>query len=97
MTVRTLRPPVLAARRKELEAAVERALAALDALDGDPDFEMECEDEGAEHDGREPEEDDDQSDREPSLCGVFMPTCGGQGDDLEASGASFTMNQLVTP
>jgi hypothetical protein len=39
--------------RQRLEAAVERAIAALDALDGDPDMEPECEDEGCDPD-REP-------------------------------------------
>jgi hypothetical protein len=36
--------------RRELEAAVERALALLDAIDGDPDLEHQCEDEGAQCD-----------------------------------------------
>ncbi len=34
-----------------LELAVERAIAALDALDGDPDLEEQCEDEGAQCEG----------------------------------------------
>jgi hypothetical protein len=91
-TIIRLNPVTL--RRLELEDAVERALAALDALDGDPD--LEDADSDSEHDGREPEEDDDQSDQEPSQCGIFMPACGGQGDDREATSAPFTMNQLVS-
>lgn len=34
-------------RRRQLEEAIEAALAALDALDGDTDLEPQCEDEGA--------------------------------------------------
>lgn len=56
-------------RRRALEDAIERALEALDALDGDPDLETAdddledvCEDEGA-----------DESD-----CG-YGPLSGGQG------------------
>lgn len=33
--------------RRRLEAAIEQAIAALDAFDGDPDLEIQCEDEGA--------------------------------------------------
>lgn len=36
--------------RRQLADAVERALALLDALDGDPDLEDQCEDEGAQCD-----------------------------------------------
>lgn len=36
--------------RARMEAAVERLLAALDAMDGDPDLEAACEDEGAQCD-----------------------------------------------
>lgn len=44
--------PVVSARqranaRKQLEEAVEAAIALLDSLDGDCDLEEECEDEGA--------------------------------------------------
>ncbi|TKD50557.1 hypothetical protein [Sphingomonas baiyangensis] len=38
--------------RAELEAAIERAITLLDALDGDPD--CEDDDPDAEHDGAEP-------------------------------------------
>ena len=53
-------PSARADLRTRMEAAVERLLAALDALDGDPDLEggfdreAVCEDEGAD-DEREPE------------------------------------------
>lgn len=40
--------------RAELEAAIEAAIALLDAIDGDPDLEPE---EDAEHDGLEPDAD----------------------------------------
>lgn len=33
--------------RQMLEQAIEDAIAALDACDGDPDIEFQCEDEGA--------------------------------------------------
>jgi hypothetical protein len=36
--------------RRRLEFAIEYALDALDLLDGDADFETECEDEGAQCD-----------------------------------------------
>lgn len=36
--------------RARLEAAVEAAIAALDAIDGDPDLDAGCEDEGADTD-----------------------------------------------
>lgn len=39
--------------RERLEAAVEAAIAALDAFDGDPDLDVACEDEGFDSD-REP-------------------------------------------
>lgn len=33
--------------RQQLEMLIERAISLLDALDGDPDYESQCEDEGA--------------------------------------------------
>lgn len=39
--------------RASLEAAIEKALQILDALDGDPDFEGQCEDEGFDSDSEE--------------------------------------------
>lgn len=41
-------PETRDALRARLEAAVEAAIAALDAFDGDPDYEDQCEDEGGE-------------------------------------------------
>ncbi|OXE37424.1 MAG: hypothetical protein CGW95_01615 [Phenylobacterium zucineum] len=49
-----------AERRRRLEAAIEAALEALDALDGDSDFEPQCEDEGAQC-----EDEGTDTDREP--------------------------------
>lgn len=46
----------------------------------DDDLEEVCEDEGAEHDGREPEEDNDTSDYEASECGVGFGTGSSAGD-----------------
>lgn len=79
--------------RAALEDAVERAIALLNAWDGDPDLEDgdeddQCDDEGA-YDG-----DNDTSDDEPSLCGIHMALSGGVGVyrdgkmhyDLEADG-----------
>lgn len=60
---------------------------------GDADCEVSCEDEGAEHDGREPEEDDDKSDFEASLCGISFGVCGCSGEDREATSAPFTFDQ----
>lgn len=48
--------------RRQLEDAIEAALAALDALDGDPDLEPQCEDEGAQCD-----DEGADSDREPEI------------------------------
>lgn len=80
------RKDIISERRRELEDAVERALAALDALDGDPDFKPE---EDLEHDGSEPD-----ADLEPSLCGISMPISGvGRDYDLEATSPPFTMDQ----
>ncbi len=76
-----------ALRRRELEDAVERAIALLNALDGDPDMEPSFEDEGAF------EEDDDTSDFEASMCGVSFGTGGTLGNDREATTAPFTMDQ----
>lgn len=61
MTTALMERDPLALTRAELERAVERALAALDALDGDPDFELTCEDEGAQC-----EDEGFDSDREPT-------------------------------
>lgn len=33
--------------RQKLTRVIDKLLMALDAIDGDPDFELECEDEGA--------------------------------------------------
>ena len=58
-------------RRAALERAIEQAIAALDALDGDADHELECEDEGGQCDDEGAvEEDYDRSDYEHSLCGI---------------------------
>lgn len=63
-----LRQPSARVMRQRLEDALERLLSAaeaivadLDQLEGDPDLEEQCEDEGAEHDGREPDVDDEAS------------------------------------
>lgn len=80
-------PTLLPGRRKQLEDAVERALAALDALDGDPDFEEQCEDEGA-FDG-----DNDTSDYEASLCGVRFGCGSPSALDAEGTGPAFLMDQ----
>jgi len=76
-------------QRSHLEAALERLLGAaqaviadLDALDGDPDLEATCEDEGAQcegegdHDEREPEAGDivpeyDPEDQRRVVTGAF--------------------------
>lgn len=50
-------------RRRELEELIEQAIAALDAFDGDPDLEDQCEDEGAQCEGE-----GEDSDREPDLA-----------------------------
>lgn len=60
---------------------------------GDADCEVACEDEGAEHDGREPEEDDDKSDYEASLCGISFGVGGCSGEDREGTSAPFTFDQ----
>jgi hypothetical protein len=52
-----------------------------------------CEDEGAEHDGREPEEDNDTSDYEASLCGITFGVGGPSGGDGEGTSAPFTLDQ----
>lgn len=59
----------------------------------DDDREGACEDEGAEHDGREPEEDNDTSDYEASLCGVRFGTGRSSGLDSEATTAAFVLDQ----
>lgn len=83
-----------AVTRADLESAVERAIALLDAWDGDPDAEPECEDEGAQCDdeGVESDREPDQDD-EASLCGVTfgcgraidLGRHGGLTYDLEAT------------
>jgi len=65
--------------RKQVEAQIERLIALLDDIDGDPDFEAE--------------EDNDTSDYEPSLCGINMPMFLGSADDCEADGPAFKMDQ----
>lgn len=85
-------PPCPNDLRLRLEEAVERALAALDALDNDPDFEPE---EDLEHDGCEPEEDNDTSDHEASFCGITFGRGEWDGIDREANSPVFVMNQLV--
>lgn len=59
----------------------------------DDDREEACEDEGAEHDGREPEEDDDKSDYEASLCGVSFGVGTYSALDAEGTGAPFELDQ----
>lgn len=64
-------------------------------LSGVPGREVEdaCEDEGAEHDGREPEEDDDTSDYEASLCGVSFGVGSCSALDAEGTSAAFALDQ----
>lgn len=86
MSVLAIKRPALVIRRRELEDAVERALAALDALDGDPDFEEQAEDEGGQCDDEGAiETDADWSDYEPSLCGVTFGIQHGRANDLEGT------------
>lgn len=59
----------------------------------DDEREEACEDEGAEHDGREPEEDDDKSDYEASLCGISFGVGSFSGEDNEGTSAPFTFDQ----
>lgn len=49
--------PAWANVRRQLEVAIERAIALLDTLDGDADLETGCDDDLG-HDGREPDEGD---------------------------------------
>ena len=90
MTRLATRPLRLASRRRQLEDAVERALAALDALDGDADLEAECEDEGAQCD-----DEGSFSDYEASLCGVVFGRGDHTGLDRELTGAPFVMDHRV--
>lgn len=90
MTRLATRPVLLASRRRQLEDAVERALAALDALDGDPDFEDQCEDEGAQC-----EDEGSFSDYEASLCGVTFGRGDHTGLDCEITGAPFVMDHRI--
>jgi hypothetical protein len=53
--------------RRDLEAAIEAAIVMLDALDGDPDLEHVCEDEGAACD-----DEGFDGDREASLVPVHV-------------------------
>ena len=114
--------------RRRLTVLIDRLIAALDEIDGDPDLEdgaddepslsaaipqaiwegsqdawaqgadddreVACEDEGAEHDGREPEEDDDTSDYEASLCGVSFGVGTCSALDAEGTGAPFALDQF---
>lgn len=57
------------------------------------DREDACEDEGAEHDGREPEEDNDTSDYEASLCGVSFGVGSCSALDAEGTSAAFALDQ----
>jgi hypothetical protein len=57
------------------------------------DSEDACEDEGAEHDGREPEEDNDTSDYEASLCGVSFGVGSCSTLDAEGTSAAFALDQ----
>ncbi len=59
--------PVSPSLRAKIENAVERRLAVLDPLDGDPDLEDDA-----------PLE--DGGDREPSLCGLMVQVFGDDGD-----------------
>jgi len=59
----------------------------------DDDREDVCEDEGAEHDGREPEEDNDTSDYEASLCGVTFGVGACSALDAEGTSAPFVLDQ----
>ena len=59
--------PVSPSLRAKIENAVERRLAVLDHLDGDPDLEDDA-----------PLE--DGGDREPSLCGLMVQVFGDDGD-----------------
>lgn len=59
----------------------------------DDDREDACEDEGSEHDGREPEEDNDASDYEASLCGIGFGIGDYTGADKEGTSAPFTLDQ----
>ena len=70
-----------ASLRKLAEVQIERLIALLDDLDGDPDFELEV--------------DGDDSDLEPSLCGIEMPMFLGRDDDGEADGPAFVMDQTA--
>lgn len=60
---------------------------------GEYDLEEACEDEGAEHDGREPEEDNDTSDYEASLCGVSFGVGSCSALDAEGTSAAFALDQ----
>lgn len=51
-----LRFPTAHFARRTIEAEIERLIAVLDALDGDPDLEPEDDIENDEHDGCEPDE-----------------------------------------
>lgn len=111
--------------RRRLTDLIDRLIAMLDDIDGEPDLEdggeaepslaapelgprdsqsrwaagndddaeEVCEDEGAEHDGREPEEDNDTSDYEASLCGITFGVGGPSGGDGEGTSAPFTLDQ----
>lgn len=68
---RAARQPIGPALRARMEAAVERLLAALDAIDGDPDLESYLTGTGDDREGEDEEtEGDDDADEEPSLGGA---------------------------
>jgi hypothetical protein len=56
------RATALQALLNRLDDLRDQIIAELDAIDGDADLEPQCEDEGAEHDGREPDTDNEPGD-----------------------------------
>lgn len=79
-------------RRRELEEAIEQAIAALEAFDGDPDFEHQSEDEGGECN-----DEGWDGDREPDMG---WATFGGNGPrivtGLPGEIASHMLGDYVT-
>lgn len=65
--------------RRRLVLLIDRLIVMLDDLDGDPDA--------------EPEEDNDTSDLEASLCGVTFGIGSPGGLDQEANTAPFKLDQ----
>jgi len=80
--------PSLSARELAPRESQDRWIAG-----NDDDREEACEDEGSEHDGREPEEDNDASDYEASLCGIGFGIGDYTGADKEGTSAPFTLDQ----